>query len=416
MRSLLPDTASNVKSTSPSGRYRLSLYLFTIAGIIFRSEIAILLATTTIYHWAVAGHISLRREIIPAGVVGLLVGLTITVLIDSFFWQESYLWPELASFKYNILSGHASEWGVQPWHFYFANAVPRLLLNPLTYLICIPLACARSPHSKAIYAQLLPALTYIAIHSLQPHKEWRFIIYAIPSLTSTAALGASYIWTHRTKSFIYRLISMALILSTLATFAISSFILLPISMANYPGAHALNSVHRYAHGSKSMVFVHLDNLTCQTGVTHFLEIAPPRSLSAITPKTPGGQTPGERWSSSRWVYDRTSHDEMKRRLITFERFDYALVEDADVLGGDGEWENIKDVFGFGGVKVLRPGDEGGEHTAEREFIHRLFGSSGVRCWEEVVEGARKYVTRGWWVEASMVPRIKVMKHVKRQFV
>ncbi|KAF7588145.1 dolichyl-P-Man:Man(7)GlcNAc(2)-PP-dolichol alpha-1,6-mannosyltransferase, partial [Aspergillus hancockii] len=119
-------TASNKSRT----RYRLSLCLFTIAGIIFRSELALFLATNTIFLF-LTGRITIQHDIIPAGALGLLLGLGTTVLVDSFFWQKFPLWPELDAFIFNVIHGQASAWGTHPWHFYFTNAIPRLLLNPL---------------------------------------------------------------------------------------------------------------------------------------------------------------------------------------------------------------------------------------------------------------------------------------------
>ena len=114
LRALLPEPAL------PAGAYRnrcrLALCLLTVAGIIFRSELALFLATHTLL-LLVTGRVSLLREVIPAGVLGLVIGLASTISVDSFFWQQFPLWPELAAFKFNVVSGQASAWGTQPWHF-----------------------------------------------------------------------------------------------------------------------------------------------------------------------------------------------------------------------------------------------------------------------------------------------------------
>lgn len=404
----------------------------TVAGITFRSEIALLLAAHTIFLF-VAGRISIRREIIPAGVSGLLIGLTLTVAVDSFFWQQFPLWPELAAFKFNVIAGQASAWGTHPWHFYFSNALPRLLLNPLTYLVGIPSALFHvATRRNALYI-LVPSLAYVAVYSLQPHKEWRFIIYTIPPLTAVSALGTAYIWTHRTKSILYRLLSILIILSTLASFLISNLILLPISAANYPGAHALNALHAHAHNNdtKPTMSVHLGNLACQTGVTRFLQLPPPEKPLVYLPGSPDGSIPPLRSGGSLWTYDKTENETLKSSPVFWERFDYVLAEPDEeakirsitthVSDGDNRnrWEVIDIVDGFAGVKILRPGEESRSQSGsgkggrfEEELLAKILGQRGVELWRFGAEMARRYVTRGWWAEVRMEPKIKILKRVR----
>src|SRR5579862_138292 len=52
--------------STTSKRHKLSIYLLTITGVVFRSEIAILLAAQVAY-LLIQGRVSLAREVIPAG-------------------------------------------------------------------------------------------------------------------------------------------------------------------------------------------------------------------------------------------------------------------------------------------------------------------------------------------------------------
>jgi alpha-1,6-mannosyltransferase len=391
---------------------RVALYLITIAGIVFRAELALFLATHTIFLFA-TGRISIQREIIPAGILGLILGLAITIPVDSFFWQEPFLWPELAAFKFNVVAGQASAWGTHPWHYYFTNALPRLLLNPLTYLIGIPISLLQ-PATRRISASLLiPSLAYVAIYSAQPHKEWRFIIYAIPSLTAAAALGASYIWTRGAKSFIYRLLSLSMIGTTLVSFAISSFILLPASSANYPGAHALNALHIHVLATTPRpgnpplpLNIHLGNLACQTGVTRFLQL-------------PSTQHKDSDSSYISWQYDKSDSQSQKTSPAFWSQFDYILLEpnEADAvraLSPVNEWDEVETVTAFAGIRVLRPGDEA-ETVVEARILRKVFGGNAdglVDWWKAFVGLVRGKVTRGWWVEVRMEPRIRILEKVK----
>lgn len=385
----------------------------TVAGIIFRSELALLLATHTIFLF-VTGRIRLLQDIIPAGVVGLLTGLTATVVVDSYFWQQFPLWPELAAFKFNVISGQASAWGTHPWYFYFANSIPRLLLNPLTYLVGIPSSLFLPSTRRASISLVVPSLAYVALYSFLPHKEWRFIIYIIPPLTAAAALGTSYIWTHRTRSTLYRVLSILIPLSTLVTLLVSTFILLPASAANYPGAHALKKLHVYAHGSQPVVSVHMGNLACQTGVTRFQQLPPPPLLHM--PGRPDWKIPFlKSGASTVWRYDKTEDEHLKSTPEFWDRFDYVLAEDerevTSKVSDPRRWEIIDEVEGFAGLRVLSPG-ENGKGKLEKEALQTLLGENGVALFDLARDTIRRYITRGWWIEVRMEPKIKILKHVR----
>lgn len=409
MRALLPEP---VAPDVYRKRCRVALFLLTIAGIIFRSELALFLAAHTLFLFA-TGRIRIAQEIIPAGALGLVVGLAITVLVDSFFWQQFPLWPELAAFKFNVISGQASAWGTHPWHFYFSSAIPRLLLNPLTYLLALPFALTHPSTSSSAAYLLIPSLVFVAIYSAQPHKEWRFIAYTIPPLTAAAAQGASYIWTHRAKSIIYRLLSLALILSTAASFLLSNFVLLPASSANYPGARALNTLHNRANNTKPVINVYLGNLACQTGVTRFLEMPPPRT-PLETPENSALTTPET--AGTVWRYDKTEDETVKSFPPFWKRFDYVLIEPSEekkvrtASGRPHSWEEVDVVHGFAGLRILRPGDDATGQLEERVFS-TVLGPQGARYWTMARDYARKHVTRGWWAELRMEPKIKILRRI-----
>ncbi|KAL4811285.1 Alg9-like mannosyltransferase family-domain-containing protein [Aspergillus unguis] len=416
LASLLPEPVS---LTTYRKRSRVALYLITIAGIVFRAELALFLATHTIFLFAL-GRISIQREIIPAGIMGLILGLSITIPVDSFFWQQFPLWPEFAAFKFNVLHGQASAWGTHPWHYYFTNALPRLLLNPLACLIGIPLSLLQPATRRIATSITIPSIAYIMLYSIQPHKEWRFIVYAIPPLTAAAALGASYIWTHRSKSVVYRILSLGMIASTLASFLLSSFVLLPASSANYPGAQALNTLHTHVlttapkttHQAPIPISVHLGNLACQTGITRFLQL-PPQS----------DQTPVS------LTYDKSPPPDLPAQKAAFlSRFDYVLLEPSDselllsLSGSETEyahsrsyaWETVDSVTAFAGLRIVKPGEEA-MGIVEEGILRWALGEKVEELkvgesWRKVTDFLRGF-TKGWWVEVRMEERIRILGRV-----
>ncbi|MCJ1451887.1 dolichyl-P-Man:Man(7)GlcNAc(2)-PP-dolichol alpha-1,6-mannosyltransferase [Mycoblastus sanguinarius] len=400
MRDLLPHAIRSPASRSSRRRYQFALTLLTIAGIVFRSEIAVLLACHTLY-LCLQPHISLPlSSIIPAGLLGALIGLGLTIPIDSFFWQKFPLWPELTGFIYNIISKQSLNWGTQPWHFYFTSALPRLLFNPFVYQICIPFALSIPILRWSALDICLPNILFLTIYSFQPHKEWRFVIYIIPPFLAVASAGASWIWTRRSKSFVYRVLSLSLVASTLASF-MASFGMLAVSRLNYPGADALNRLHILAGNDTGIVKVHMDTLACMTGVTRFMEKQPP-SLED---------------EGAFWVYDKTEDEQKLLDPLFWQGFDYALAENPKRVIGS--WQVLETVEGFAGVGILRPGE--GKKDINQDF--KLLRKSGWKSdglgellgtWGEVVmwkleDLMRRYVTRGWWLRMKMEPRIRILR-------
>lgn len=258
---------------------------------------------------------------------------------------------------------------------------------------------------------VLPSLGFVALYSALPHKEWRFVLYVVPALTGVAAAGAAHIWTRRSRSWLFAFLSLALVTSTAVSF-VASMVLLFISSLNYPGAVALGRLHELAHGERPMLRVHLDNLSCQTGVTRFLQKGTPVEAE-------GG-------NGTVWFYDKTDVGGGGASELNngeggvigdksfWERFDYVLVEagkEASVLGN---WRVVEVVEGYAGVGMV--GRDVPEKERERKAKEFWKGEGrGLRMVVEgleVVEGlVRRYVTGGRWVEVKMEPKIKIMRKV-----
>ena len=348
------------------------------------------------------------RTIIPAGLIGTMLGLMFTIPIDSFFWQKWLLWPELTGFIYNIIDKQSSNWGTQPWHFYFTSALPRLLFNPSLYLICLPITIFIPILRHSAFDILIPNLCYLIIYSFQPHKEWRFIIYVVPSFLAAASAGAAWVWTRRAKTLMYRVLSVSLVASTLASF-VASFGMLAVSRLNYPGADALNRLHLLADNDTGIVKVHMDTLACMTGITRFMEKPPP---------VLGNK--GEAY----WIYDKTEDEENLLDPIFWEGFDYALSERPEQVIG--RWEVLDVVEGFLGVGVEKSSegleDRDMDLRSLRKFLRfqewehtnlEDMQQLGMALWNGGIETPlKRYVTHGWWPKMKMEPRTNILKREK----
>ncbi|KAF2836220.1 glycosyltransferase family 22 protein [Patellaria atrata CBS 101060] len=399
LRSLLLSQTIPPANPQAMKQVRLSIYLLTIAGVIFRSELAIFLAAVVLV-LLLRGKISIG-EVVVAGLKSATVAVFVTIPIDSYFWQKPFLWPEFVGFYYNTILGRSSDWGTSPFYFYFLNAIPRLLLNPLS-LILIPFSLLNLSTRSQSLTLIAPSLIFVGVYSILPHKEWRFIIYIIPALTAVAASSFAWIWDRRSKTLLHRILSLGLVGSIVFSFAISTVLLL-ISSLNYSGAEALVRLHDIAAKDyyTGRLSAHLDNLACQTGVTRFLELY-----------DPADDQNAEGLSHSVWKHDKTEDQEKLLDPNFWQTFDYALAERPEKVIG--KWEIVDVVWGFAGVEVMKPGGSGGGGVEEavEEGLAKISSPEEQKGWVIWLKNLERWcrpMAGGWWVSVRMEPKIMIMK-------
>lgn len=77
---------------------------------------------------------------------------------------------------------------MSPVHAYISSFLPKLLLSSL------PLSALAFLLDGRIRALMLPYLSFIALISGLAHKEWRFVIYAVPAFNVAAARAAAWLY------------------------------------------------------------------------------------------------------------------------------------------------------------------------------------------------------------------------------
>ena len=416
LRYLLPPAesplfVSSVRNRNAARGYRNALTMMTIIGIVFRSELAVLLGCHTI--WLFLQRRVSIREIIVSGLAGLIIGLGLTIPLDSFFWNKFPLWPELHGFVFNVLNGRSSEWGTSPVWQYFLVDLPKLLLNPMA-LFCLLFALFEPALRFTSLDILAPNLAFVAIYSLQPHKEWRFIVYVVPALVTVSALGAAWIWHRKDKDSkyhlhvfghritIYRMLAFSLYLSTAMSFAVS-FAWLGFSSFNYPGADALNHLHAMPDKSQGIISIHMDALACSSGVTRFLQVPRPPQNAQV---------------QQLWLYDKTEDETELLRPEFWDQFDYVLAERPEKVIG--AFEIVYTASRPKSVRLKQPGEE----TQQRQTAHFKNGSNWgwgpwywlylriAEVWQDFEYFMRANVTKGWWFELVTEPQVNVLRKVK----
>lgn len=392
--------------------------LFVFSAVVFRSEVALLLATNAL--WMLIIPQTSLGQLIPPFAVSFVLSVAVTVLVDSYFWQK-LLWPELWGFYYNVVQGSSSNWGTSPFYYYFTSAIPKLLLNPLA-IPSVLVALWSPAYYRLAQRFVIPNLLFVAIYSIQPHKEARFIFYVVPPLTAAAALGAASI-TRATPSkdksdsspkpaVMKQLSTLLLAASILATFLASAAMLL-ISALNYPGGEALAALNTLIRTDQplidsSIVTIHADVLSCMTGVTRFgvsggNNVPTRHNFLGDVDVVVAGNSDGTESSPAAWLtLDKTEDEAELARADFWLRFDYLLMEDEQVVKG-GLWDTVAVVEGYAGIEVLKPGVV----PAQSELV-------GVR---RVGRGAQlttlrdrvRTITGGWWVGPKLSPKIRIMK-------
>lgn len=259
-------TISTIYLLDESDNVYNAVSILTVAALLFRAEISILLFTTVSWHLFITRRLALYRTL-KIGIISSTSSLIVSFAIDSYFWRFAVV-PELSGFYFNAIEGKSSAWGVSPVYQYLID-IPKLLLNPAVTILLLPLSIVISSNARNL---VIPALTFVGIYSAQPHKEWRFIVYIVPQLTYTASLAAACIFNRRSKHVLIKLITVGIMVSIAAT-GLLSLAMLMVSSMNYPGGEAMYKIA--TSNSISNGPVYLDVTTCMTGSTKFIQVGRP---------------------------------------------------------------------------------------------------------------------------------------------
>ena len=134
------------------------------------------------------------------GIVRCLVILALQVSIDTFFYRKFVVVP-WNIVMYNVFSDRdrgPNIFGTEPWHYYFRNLLLNFNIWFLLALISAPLLILQTLLFKQQTTKqtllrtttfLTPFYLWLAIFTLQPHKEERFIYPAYPFLALNASIA-----------------------------------------------------------------------------------------------------------------------------------------------------------------------------------------------------------------------------------
>jgi alpha-1,2-mannosyltransferase len=124
--------------------------------------------------------------------------LALQINIDSFFYKKIVVVP-WNIVRDNVFSSKGPElYGTEPWHFYLRNLFLNFHAWLVLALLSMPLlliqhflrtkGATKSSYLRGIFF-LSPFYLWLAIFTLQPHKEERFMYPAYPALALNAAVA-----------------------------------------------------------------------------------------------------------------------------------------------------------------------------------------------------------------------------------
>ncbi|KAL5282950.1 ALG12 family protein [Megaselia abdita] len=263
------------------------IWLSGVSILIFRSELSILFGLLLL-HNLFCNQIKFK-SFLHTTIIAAFAILSITICIDSFFWNK-LIWPEGKVLWYNTILNKSSEWGTSPFLWYFYSALPRAMGFSAIF---VPFGLYLE---RRIRALCLISLMFVLLYSFLPHKELRFIIYVFPVLNVSSACYCSAIWKNYQKSALNRLKAVVCVGHIFLNFGFTMFLLL-VSSVNYPGGEAIQKLNSI--DSSPNQYVHVSNLVAQSGLTRF-------------------------YQRGNWIYNKTEN--LKYNAESTLAFDYLLVE------------------------------------------------------------------------------------------
>eukprot|EP00540_Astrosyne_radiata_P020561 CAMPEP_0116836228 /NCGR_PEP_ID=MMETSP0418-20121206/7979_1 /TAXON_ID=1158023 /ORGANISM="Astrosyne radiata, Strain 13vi08-1A" /LENGTH=328 /DNA_ID=CAMNT_0004465973 /DNA_START=189 /DNA_END=1175 /DNA_ORIENTATION=+ len=108
--------------------------------------------------------------------MGGCVGLGISVLMDQFFYGFWTL-PVLGNLQVNVFQGVGSLYGTHPFYWYLVCGIPAMVGLLLPILVYAGWWCVRRKETRFLWMMIA---CYVLLHSISPHKEFRFLLPMLP--------------------------------------------------------------------------------------------------------------------------------------------------------------------------------------------------------------------------------------------
>lgn len=254
-----------------------SLAILGFAAAVFRCDLLVLIAPIGLLLLA-QGRVAFFKAALATASAAPLGGV-LSVAVDSLMWGR-WLWPEFEVLWFNTAENKSGDWGHSPPLWYFYSALPRALLGAL------PLAAIGVIFERRARGLLVCGVVYVALYSLLPHKELRFLFPALPLFNAAAAAGAARFLRMQAKGALRGSLALLALLGLAVATLAATGVMAAASAANYPGGLAM-AVLQASEPPQPALSVHIGNLAATTGVSRFLEEHPDWTYSKEEGLEPG---------------------------------------------------------------------------------------------------------------------------------
>lgn len=167
-------------------RYRIALLFASIACIMRPTNVLIWLFLGL--YLIITSHRKQITIILNAVVIGTLV-LAANAWLDTRLYDSSkWVLTPWTFFQINVVHNISLFYGAHTWHWYLTQGLPVIFTTMLPMML-YGIYCMSSDVKQRMRPLLMMTVWIVAIYSLLPHKEFRFMFPIVPVLLMTVAYG-----------------------------------------------------------------------------------------------------------------------------------------------------------------------------------------------------------------------------------
>jgi alpha-1,6-mannosyltransferase len=170
----------------PAGRRAVRLVsTLAVACAVFHSELVLLAGLMLLLDWAMrdpcwraasaqpqsepayVGPKSQTRflRLLIGGLIASILAITLTLCVDSWFWQRPWYWPEWHVFAFNALRDGSRAWDTSPWHAYWTLLLPKITGISLPLALAVPWVRMDRAGRFTGFRTLVPVLCFVGAYS-----------------------------------------------------------------------------------------------------------------------------------------------------------------------------------------------------------------------------------------------------------